>query len=102
MRTAQPPKENDMNRPVHFEIHASDPDRLSKFYAAAFGWQITHMPAFNYWLINTGDNDGPGINGGMVKRMGPAPAADAAVNAFVTSLGVASVDDVLAKALAAG
>jgi len=91
-----------MNRPVHFEIHASDPGTLSKFYAGVFGWTVTHVPAFNYWLINTGDNDGPGINGGMMKRMGPKPPGDGPVNAFVISLGVASVDVMLAKALAAG
>jgi len=27
-----------MNRPVHFEIHATDPAKLSKFYADVFGW----------------------------------------------------------------
>jgi len=91
-----------MNRPVHFEIHAADPAKLSKFYADVFGWQITHMPQFDYYLINTGDNDGPGINGGFVKRMGPHAAAGAAVNAFVCSLGVESVDAALEKALAAG
>jgi uncharacterized protein len=91
-----------MNRPVHFEIHASDPAKLSKFYADVFGWQVTHMPQFDYYLINTGDNDGPGINGGFVKRMGPGAAAGAPVNAFVCSLGVKSVDDAVAKATAAG
>lgn len=91
-----------MNRPVHFEIHASDPAKLSKFYADVFGWQITHMPQFDYYLIDTGANDGPGINGGFVKRMGPAAPEGAPVNAFVCSLGVASVDDAFAKALAAG
>jgi len=91
-----------MNRPVHFEIHATDPATLSKFYTDVFGWQITHMPQFDYYLINTGDNDGPGINGGFVKRMGAGAAAGAPVNAFVCSLGVASVDDAVAKATAAG
>ena len=91
-----------MNRPVHFEIHASDPAKLSKFYAEVFGWQITHMPQFDYYLIDTGGNDGPGINGGFVKRMGPAAPDGAPVNAFVCSLGVASVDEAFAKALAAG
>ena len=91
-----------MNRPVHFEIHATDPGKLSKFYADVFGWQITHMAAFDYYLINTGDNDGPGINGGFVKRMGPAAPDGAPVNAFVCSLGVASVDAAVTKALAAG
>jgi len=91
-----------MNRPVHFEIHATDPAKLSKFYADVFGWQITHMAAFDYYLINTGDNDGPGINGGFVKRMGAAAAVGAPVNAFVCSLGVKSVDETVAKATAAG
>ena len=91
-----------MGRVVHFEIHATDPATLSKFYADVFGWQITHMPQFDYYLINTGDNDGPGINGGFVKRMGAGAAPGAPVNAFVCSLGVASVDDAVAKATAAG
>ena len=91
-----------MNRPVHFEIHATDPAKLSKFYADVFGWQITHMPAFNYWLINTGDADGPGINGGIVKRIGTPAAVGAPVNAFVCSLGVKSLDEAVAKATAAG
>lgn len=89
-----------MNRPVHFEIHAGDPASLSKFYVDAFGWKATHLPQFNYWIFDTGE--GAGINGGMVQRMGAKPAKDAAVNAFVTSLGVTSLDEVLAKALAAG
>jgi len=91
-----------MNRPVHFEIHATDSAKLSKFYADVFGWQITHMPQFDYYLINTGDSDGPGINGGFVKRMGAGAAAGAPVNAFVCSLGVTSVDEAVAKATAAG
>ncbi|HTT99806.1 MAG TPA: hypothetical protein VMF58_17280 [Rhizomicrobium sp.] len=91
-----------MNRPVHFEIHASDPAKLSKFYADVSGWQITHMPQFDYYLINTGDNDEPGINGGFVKRMGARAAVGAPVNASVCSLGVESVDEAIAKATAAG
>jgi predicted enzyme related to lactoylglutathione lyase len=91
-----------MNRPVHFEIHAADPAKLSKFYADVFGWRITHMPQFDYYLIDTGDNDGPGINGGFVRRMGGGAAVGAPVNAFVCSLGVKSVDDAVAKATAAG
>ena len=89
-----------MNRPVHFEIHAGDPASLSKFYADVFGWKVTHLPQLDYWMFETGD--GAGINGGMVQRMGPRPAETAAVNGFVCSLGVASVDDALARALAAG
>ena len=89
-----------MNRPVHFEIHATDPDKLSKFYGEVFGWKVTPLPHMNYWMFDTGE--GTGINGGMMKRHGPAAPEGAPVNAFVISLGVASVDDVLAKALKAG
>jgi uncharacterized protein len=30
-----------MNRPVHFEIHAEDPERAANFYRQLFGWEIT-------------------------------------------------------------
>ena len=90
-----------MNRVVHFEVHASDPDKLVAFYTKVFGWKFNHMPQFDYWLIDTG-GEGPGIGGGLARRRGPAPAADAPVSAYVCSLGVASVDDLVARALDAG
>lgn len=89
-----------MNRVVHFEIHASDPEKLVAFYTGVFGWKVTPMPQFDYWLLDTGSEPG-GIGGGLNRRRGAA-ADGAPVNAFVCSLGVASVDDVMAKALAAG
>ncbi|MBV9570360.1 MAG: VOC family protein [Alphaproteobacteria bacterium] len=91
-----------MNRPVHFEIHASDPEKLVEFYSQVFGWTLNPYMPGEYWLIDTGGNDGPGINGGLAKRRGPAPAADAPVSAFVCSLGVTSLDETLAKALGTG
>jgi|SRR3954469_18752137 predicted enzyme related to lactoylglutathione lyase len=90
-----------MNRPVHFEIHATDPEAMAKFYSTVFGWNVRHIPEFNYWTFDTGAG-GDGINGGMVKRRGEKPRADCPVSAFVCSLGVASVDDALAKALDLG
>jgi predicted enzyme related to lactoylglutathione lyase len=29
-----------MLRPVHFEIHASDPARATRFHEASFGWKF--------------------------------------------------------------
>ena len=89
-----------MNRVVHFEIHASDPEKLSAFYAEAFGWKVQHIPQMNYWLLHTGE--GEGIGGGLLKRRGNAPLYGASVNAFICSLGVESVDGSLSKALDAG
>jgi predicted enzyme related to lactoylglutathione lyase len=81
-----------MNRPTHFEIHAGDPERAIRFYQAVFGWKFQKWDGpMPYWLITTG-SDSPGINGGMVPRMGPAPADGQAVNAYPTTVKVASVD----------
>jgi len=90
-----------MNRVVHFEIHASDPAKLVEFYTNVFGWKVNHMPEFDYWLIDTGA-EGAGIGGGLTRRRGSAPADGAPVSAFVCSLGVVSVDDMLSKALGRG
>ena len=89
-----------MARPVHFEIHASDPAKVAAFYREVFGWTITHLAEMDYWLIDTGTGDG--INGGLVQRRGPKPAADNPVGAYVCSLGISSVDEYVARATKAG
>ena len=99
-----------MNRIVHFEIHAADPQRAVQFYHAVFGWDIKEwvipgvsMPQENrYWLVTTGTDGEPGINGGMVVRRGAAPTNGQAVNAYVCTIGVDSVDRIVGEALAAG
>jgi len=91
--------ETTLDRIVHFEIHATDPATLSQFYAKAFGWNFRHLPEMDYYLF---DNGGKGIGGGMPKRVGPKPADGAPVSAFVNSIGVDSLDDVLKRALDAG
>ncbi|MGZ3577079.1 MAG: VOC family protein [Vulcanimicrobiaceae bacterium] len=58
------------NRVNHFEIPADDPERAVTFYADAFGWKIEKWGGpQEYWLIDTGE--GPGINGGIMRRGGP-------------------------------
>ncbi len=99
-----------MNRVVHFEIHAADPQRAATFYRDVFGWEIQEwvIPGVDlpdehrYWMVGTGDAGEPGINGGLLFRRGAAPVDGQAVNAFVCTVGVASVDDAVAAALAAG
>lgn len=99
-----------MSRVVHFEIHASDPDRAAAFYRDVFGWEVREWtlpgievaPENRYWLAMTGPEGTPGINGGILVRRGPPPQTGQPVNAFVCTLNVASLDDSLARALAAG
>lgn len=61
---------------VHFEVPFDDAERARAFYRDVFGWDIQHMPEFNYDFVQTGpvsEESGlptePGyIGGGMFKR----------------------------------
>jgi hypothetical protein len=81
---------------VHFEIHAEDPSRARTFYQQLFDWEFTQWGGQEYWLIKTGT--GPGIDGGMIRRRGPAPAAGQPVNAYVCTIEVGDLDEVVSKA----
>jgi predicted enzyme related to lactoylglutathione lyase len=93
-----------MPRVCHFEIHAIDPEQTIAFYQSVFGWQFKHWGGggADYWLITTGPDGEPGINGGLVRRRGPAPAEGQSVNAYVCTMQVPSVDEYVGKITAAG
>jgi predicted enzyme related to lactoylglutathione lyase len=60
-----------MNRVVHFEIPADQPERAVSFYSNVFGWQFQKWDGpIPYWMVLTGQ-DGPGINGGLMPRQNP-------------------------------
>ena len=63
-----------MGRPVvHWEFWSEDPNRLSAFYGAAFGWESNDLPQLNYQLVDTQSDSG--INGGfMTPQQGEWPA----------------------------
>lgn len=86
-----------MGRPVHFEIQASQPQALIDFYGSLFGWSFNKWEGGEYWLIDTGDSSKPGINGGLLPRQGPVPAAMQGVNAFVCTVDVENLDDTLVQ-----
>lgn len=92
-----------MPRPIHFEIQAADPARAIAFYETVFAWSFHKwggpMP---YWMVTTGPDGTPGINGGLHPRMGQAPVEGQAVIAFVCTVYVDSVDTYVAKVGAAG
>jgi predicted enzyme related to lactoylglutathione lyase len=101
-----------MNRVVHFEIHSTDPEKAAQFYGSVFGWDIkewvvpgqssTMVGENRYWLISTGKDSEPGINGGLLLRRGPPATDQQGVNAYVCTIGVSSVDDYLLKVHGAG
>ena len=92
-----------MPRPIHFEIHAEDLDRAQAFYETVLGWSFQSWGDGSYRLITTGPDGTPGINGGLMKRMGTVDI-DAAtpVIAHLTTVDVDDLDAYFAKALAAG
>lgn len=91
-----------MARVVHFEIHAEDPARAIRFYESLFGWQFTAWggDGMPYWIIKTGEDGTPGINGGLVRRRGAIDGQ--AVIAFVCTVDVADVKASFAKAKSLG
>ena len=87
-----------MPRVVHFEIHAGDPERAVKFYQTLFGWNFQKWDGpMEYWMVITGPDDQPGINGGLMRRQGEIDGQ--AVIAYVCVVDVADVDASLQTAL---
>lgn len=85
-----------MSRVIHFEIPASDPERAANFYKKAFGWKIEKWPGpMDYWLVTTGTEGTPGINGGMLRKQAPTVAT-------TNTIGVESVDGAVAAVQSAG
>jgi len=90
-----------MPRVVHFEIHAEDPARALRFYEFTFGWRFQKWNGpEDYWLVVTGPDSEPGINGGMVRRRGKIDGS--AVLAYVCTVQVDALDPMLNKVTGAG
>ena len=81
---------------IHFEIHADDPERAVTFYKGVFGWDIQRWdgPA-EYWLIKTGPDEQPGINGGLMARHGPIDGNS--VIAYVGVIDVPAIDEYMRR-----
>jgi len=98
------------NLVVHFEIHASAPQRLIDFYSGLFGWEFTQFGDVPYWSIVTGEGaignvagqPGMGINGGLTQRMGPKPEVGAPINGCNIVIGVDDVDALMRRGLELG
>lgn len=87
-----------MPRPIHFELYADNPERAAEFYADIFGWSVERWQGESgpgYWLLTTGAESVPGINGDIQRRSDPAAAT-------TLVLAVSSVDEYAAGIVAAG
>lgn len=93
-----------MNRPIHFELHSTDPERDSKFYQSIFGWKFHKWEGhMEYWLVSTSPDgkmgcestEHKGIDGGLMRSRDGAPRT-------VNTVEVANVDEMAAKVAKAG
>ena len=85
-----------MNRVVHFEIPAEDPENVARFYSEVFNWKIEKWEGpVDYWLITTGEENEPGINGAIMKKEGPQ-------SSVTNMIEVSSIDATVAKVTASG
>jgi predicted enzyme related to lactoylglutathione lyase len=75
-----------MPRPIHFDLTVDNPERAMNFYRDIFGWKFEKWNGpMEYWMVTTGDEKEPGINGGLSKR-----GQSAMPN--MNTIGVSSVD----------
>lgn len=84
-----------MPRPIHFELPVDDHARAAEFYQSAFGWEIQEWEGAPYWLVTSGSNEEPGINGAFGPRSDDFPAP-------MLILGVDDIDAAIETAEAAG
>lgn len=80
-----------IGRVVHFDINANEPDRAMKFYTNVFNWKFEKWEGpMEYWLITTGEENEPGIDGGMTKTNNPGIYTGLSINTN-------NIDDTIGK-----
>ena len=78
---------------VHIEIPAANASAAGKFYQDVFGWKFNKFEGgpIEYWLVTTGGDKEPGINGGMTRpREGQSPGT-------LNTVAVKSLDQTMKK-----
>jgi hypothetical protein len=80
-----------MPRLVHFEMNVKDVHKTIAFYEEVFGWKFQKWDGpMDYWLIMTGDEKEPGIDGGLGYEEEGFPK-------MVNTIDVDDIDDVIKK-----
>lgn len=74
-----------MNRVMHFELSVQDAEKAIPFYNDLFGWKVEKWDGpINYWLVTTGEEKDPGIDGAIMLKE----------NHFPPTVLVVDVDDI--------
>ena len=88
------------NNLASFAIHVDDVDRARRFYEAVFGWVFEPWGPPGFYLIHTGDEADPGIQGLMHKRM--VPRTGGGLNGIEATFAVENLDPIIAAVEANG
>lgn len=76
------------NRITHFEIPSDNPEKAMEFYKKVFNWNFIQFGKDPYWMVITGDETKPGINGGIMKKRDPRQPV-------VNSVSVDNIDETM-------
>ena len=83
-----------------FAIHADDVQRCRRFYETVFQWRFEPWGPPDFYLIHTGDDRKPGVQGLMHKRQEPRAAGGP--NCFECTIAVDDLDAVTTAIKALG
>ena len=78
------------NNLTSFAIHADDVQRCRRFYESVFGWRFEPWGPPDFYLVHTGDEKNPGVQGLMHKRQEPRGAGGP--NCFECTIAVDDID----------
>ena len=82
------------NNLASFAIHADDVGRCRRFYEAVFGWRFEPWGPPDFYLVHTGDDTNPGVQGLMHKRQ--QPKGEGGPNCFECTIAVDDIDAITA------
>lgn len=83
-----------------FALHVDDVDRARVFYEAVFGWLFEPWGPPGFYLIHTGDDASPGIQGLMHARN--EPRTGSGLNGVEPTFAVADIDAIVTAVEAHG
>jgi len=88
------------NNLVFFAIHADDLSQTQRFYEKVFGWRFEAWGPPGFFLIATGDEKNPGIQGALQKRH--EVVAGQRMTGFECTIGVSDIDATARAVVASG
>ena len=83
-----------------FAVHADDLPRAQRFYESVFGWKFRPWGPPGFFLIATGDETDPGIEGALQQRHEVVPGVR--INGYECTIDVEDIDTTAAAVAANG